>query len=97
MNYQKIVIVGNATKDAEAREAKSGTAYTRFAVAVGEAEGETSFFPVVVFGKAHEAVARYVTKGRQVLVEGRVTTGQGGRFRVVANRVVFGRQADQAE
>ena len=34
--------------------------------------------------------AKYITKGRQVLVEGRVETSEKGRFNVIAVRVVFG-------
>jgi single-stranded DNA-binding protein len=48
------------------------------------------FFPITVFGKQAEVVAQYVTKGRQVLVEGRIEASDNGRMSVVADRVVFG-------
>ena len=48
---------------------------------------------MVVFGKQGEAVAKYVTKGRQVLVEGRVLVNDKGYFNVVADWVQFGSEA----
>ena len=43
-----------------------------------------------MFGEYGETVAKYVTKGRQVLVDGRVQVSDKGRCRVIANRVQFG-------
>jgi single-stranded DNA-binding protein len=91
MNYQKIILAGNATADAERRTAKSGEVkYTTFSVAVGDAEDKTTYFNVVTFGKYGESIADHVTKGRQVLVEGRIDVSDKGRFNVVADRVRFG-------
>ena len=91
MDYQKLILVGNATVDAEQRTSKKGdVSYTTFSVGVSEGKDKTTFFPITVFGKHGEAVAKYVTKGRQVLVEGRVTVGEKGRFSVVADTVRFG-------
>jgi single stranded DNA-binding protein len=91
MNYQKLVIVGNATRDAEHKTSKSGeVAYTTFRLAVSDRKERSVFFPITVFGKQAEVVAQYVTKGRQVLVEGRIEAGENGRMSVVADRVVFG-------
>jgi single-stranded DNA-binding protein len=89
-DYQKIVLVGNATKDAEAKTAKdTDTPYTTFRLGVKDAKGRSSYFPVVVFGRSRDSVAEYVRKGRQVLVEGRIDVGTTGRASVVADRVVF--------
>ena len=91
MNYQKLIIAGNATVDAERKTSKKGdVSYTTFSVGVSDGKDKTTFFPVTVFGKHGEAVAKYVTKGREVLVEGRIDVGENGRFNVVANRVLFG-------
>ena len=49
----------------------------------------TSFFPVVVFGGYYDTVARYVTKGREVLVSGWVNVSDKGRLSVVADTVRF--------
>lgn len=94
MNYQKLIIVGNATKDAQPRQSKSGEkTFTTFDVGVSDGKDKTTYFPVVVFGKQGEAVAKYVTKGRHVLIEGRVTANDKGYFNVVADWVQFGPEA----
>ena len=91
MNYQKLILAGNATGDAERKTSKKGdVSYTTFDVGVGDAKDQTTFFPVVVFGDTGEAVAKYVTKGRLVLVEGRIQTNSKGRLSVVADNVRFG-------
>ena len=96
MNYQKLIIVGNATNDAERRTSQNGgVAYTTFRVGVSRGKDASTFFPVTVFGKHGQAVAEYITKGRQVLVEGRVEVSEKGYFSVVADRVTFGASAKQ--
>ena len=96
MNYQKLIIAGNVTADAEGRKSKkSDVAYTTFSVAVGDGKNRTTFFPVTVFGKQAKVVAQYVTRGRQVLVEGRIDVSDKGRFNVVADRVAFGAPASK--
>lgn len=91
MNYQKLILAGNATRDAEQRTSNDGaTTFTTLTVAVRAGKEQSTFFPVVVFGKQAEAVAQYVKKGRQVLVEGRIEANASGRFNVVADRVQFG-------
>lgn len=98
MNYQRLVLAGNVTSDPERKTSKKGdVTYTTFRVAVGDARDRTTFFPVAVFGKQAESVAKYVTKGRQVLVEGRIEVGEKGRFNVVADRVLFGAAAKAAK
>ena len=73
MNYQKLILVGNATGDAQSRKSKKGDVnYTTFGLGVGDRNDRTSFFPVTVFAKTAVLAKQYVTKGRQVLVEGRV-------------------------
>ncbi|HEY9078062.1 MAG TPA: single-stranded DNA-binding protein [Anaerolineaceae bacterium] len=90
MNYQKFVLVGNASTDAQVRKSKVGDiTFASFGVGVSNSKDRTSFFPVVVFGQLGEAIAKQVTKGRQVLVEGRIEVS-GGRFNIVADRVVLG-------
>jgi len=91
MNYQKIIVVGNAIKDAEQRKSKDGeTTFTTFDVGVSDTKDKTTYFPVVVFGKHGEVVAKYVTKGRHVLVDGRIQVNDKGYFSIVADRVQFG-------
>lgn len=91
MNFQKLIIVSNATKNAQPRQSKDGEkTFTTFNVGVSDGKDKTTYFPVVVFGKQGEAVAKYVTKGRYVLVEGRVLVNDKGYFNVVADWVQFG-------
>lgn len=48
MDYQKIILVGNATKDSEQKTSKDQEVkYTRFTIAVGERRGVRNFFPIV--------------------------------------------------
>lgn len=78
--YQHIVIVGNVGRDPEMRYTPSGDPVTNFSVAVnrrwtnrdGQPQEKTTWFRVSVFGRQAETVHQYVTKGRQVLVEGEV-------------------------
>lgn len=94
MNYQKLILVGNVTGDAQNRTSQKGdVGYTTFSVGVGDGKDKTTFFPVVAFSKLGSMAAKYIKKGRQVLVEGRVELSDKGRFNVVANRIMLGAQA----
>lgn len=91
MNYQKLILVGNAARDAERKTSKNNKiSYTTFSVGVSDGKDRAIFFPITAFGKSGESVAEYVKKGREVLVEGRIQMGENGRLNVVADRVVFG-------
>ena len=81
MSYQSTVIVGNLGRDPEMRYMPDGTAVTNLNVATnrkwndtatGQAQEETTWFRVSVWGKQAEACNEYLKKGRQVLVEGRL-------------------------
>lgn len=98
MNYQKIILVGNTTGNAQLRTSKDGnTTYATFSVGVSEAKDRNIFFTIAVFGKRAENVAKYVTKGRQVLVEGRIVVSNKGRFNVIADHMRLGPQTGQPE
>lgn len=79
--YQKIVIVGNLGGDPEMRYTPQGDAVTSFNVATnrrwtggdGQPAEETTWFRVSAWGKQAESCNQYLSKGRQVLVEGRLT------------------------
>ena len=78
--YQRITIVGNLGRDPELRYLPNGTPTTSLSVATnntytnqqGEQVKETTWFRVSVFGKQAESCSQYLTKGRSVLVEGRL-------------------------
>ena len=98
MDYQKIILVGNASDDPKIRKSKKGDiTFTTISVAVGDGKERTSFFPVVVFGKLGETVAEHVKKGRQILVEGRIEVAEKGRFNVIADRIRFGIKPSEPE
>jgi single-stranded DNA-binding protein len=93
MNYQKLVVVGNVAGTPSRRVSKKGdVSYVLFSVGVSEGKEESIFFPCAAFGKLGETVERFVSKGRGVLVEGRITLSAKGRFGVIADKVVFGAQ-----
>ncbi|MFQ5850977.1 MAG: single-stranded DNA-binding protein [Candidatus Binatia bacterium] len=71
MNYQKIILVGNATDAAKVAKPEGKTAYADVTVAVNRSHEEADFFPVRAFGKLVDVVAK-IEKGAKVLVEGRV-------------------------
>ena len=99
----KVTLIGRLTKDPEVRySAGSQTAVARFSLAIdrgkkpnGE-DGGADFPNIVAFGKTAELVERYVVKGQQIAVEGRIQTGSYERDGVkhyttdiVAERVEF--------
>lgn len=104
-SLNKVFVMGNLTRDPELRYIPSGSAVANFSIAVnrtykdttGEKKEEVSFIRVVVWGKMAEVCGEYLTKGRPVLVEGRLKSstweGQDGQKRsaldVVATNVQF--------
>lgn len=100
----KIFIMGRLTRDPELRRTQSGTAVTSFSLAVDRdfksqsGEKETDFIDVVAWRSTAEFVAKYFTKGRMAIVEGRLQirpwTDKDGNNRrsaeVVANNIYFG-------
>ncbi|MBL8190057.1 MAG: single-stranded DNA-binding protein [Acidobacteria bacterium] len=80
-SFNKIVIVGYLGRDPEIRYLPDGTAVCNFSVATtekkkdrsGESQDITTWFRINVWGKQAEAANQYLSKGRQVYVEGRLT------------------------
>jgi len=80
--YNKIILIGNLTKDPELRYTPQGTPVTSFRIAVNyryrqsaggdDTKQETLFIDNVVFGKQAESCSKYLNKGSSVLVEGRL-------------------------
>lgn len=79
-NLNKVYLLGNLTRDPELRYTSSGNAVTSFGLAVnknyttksGEKKQDTCFVKIVVFGKQAESCSKYLSKGRLVLVQGRL-------------------------
>lgn len=77
--FNRVILAGNLVRDPEIRYLPSGLSVTSFAIAVNsryrqnnELKEEVSYFDIVVFGKLGETCAEYLSKGRAVLVEGRL-------------------------
>jgi single-strand DNA-binding protein len=81
-SVNKVILVGNLGRDPEVRYTPSGQAVANFTVATNEAwtdkagqkQERTEWHRVVVWGKAAENCGEYLSKGRQVYVEGRLQT-----------------------
>jgi single-strand DNA-binding protein len=80
-NINRVVLVGNLTKDPELRHTPSGTAVCKLRLAVNtrqkdQASGEwgdkPNYFDVTVWGNQGESCAQYLAKGRPVAVDGRL-------------------------
>ena len=99
-----VIIMGRLTRDPEMRRTQNGTAVASLTLACDRdfkpksGEKETDFIDVVVWGKTAEFAANYFTKGRMVIVEGRLQVrgwqDKDGNKRksteVVADRMYFG-------
>lgn len=96
-NYNYCVLVGNLTRDPQTNATHSGTSVVNFNLAVNNtmAEDEVLFIPCVAFGKLADIVATYTSKGKNVLVSGRLvldkyTTREGenrSRIKLYANSI----------
>lgn len=90
--YNRVVLVGNLTRDIEMRYTPTGTAVGATGIAVtrkfttnGEKREETCFVDISFFGRTAEIANQYLSKGSKVLVEGRLKyeqwTDQNGQNR----------------
>ena len=75
----KVFLIGRLSRDPELRHTGTGTAVCQINVAISRplaqgAEPQTDFINVVVWNKQAENVAKYLSKGRQIAVEGRIQT-----------------------
>ncbi|MCE5302081.1 MAG: single-stranded DNA-binding protein [Planctomycetaceae bacterium] len=79
-SFNRVILVGNLTRDPELRYLASGTAVTDIGLAVsdrrksanGEWIEETTFVDVTLWGRTAEVVSEYLSKGSPVLIEGRL-------------------------
>ena len=80
MSFNKIILVGNLGKDPELRYTPQGTAVCSFSMATnekrrdksGEFQNVATWFRVTLWGTQAETASKYLTKGRQVYIEGRL-------------------------
>ena len=81
--FNKVVLVGNLSRDIEIRYAQSGNAIANTAIAVtrkftqnGERKEEVCFIDITFFGRSAEVANQYLRKGSKVLIEGRLNFDQ---------------------
>lgn len=104
-SLNKVLLIGNLTRDPELRYTPQGSAVCTFGLATnrswttedGEKREETEFHTIVAWNKLAEICAEYLSKGRPAFIEGRLSTreweGQDGTKRksteIVASEVIF--------
>lgn len=115
MDLNKVMIIGRLTRDPEARTTPQGTPITSFSVATGRVwkdqsgtqQEKTEFHNIVAWRRLAEIAAQYLTKGRQVYIEGYLqtqswddkTSGQK-RYRteiVAENMIMLGNKSDNGQ
>lgn len=83
-SFNKVILVGNLTRDPELRYTPKGTAIAKIAIAVnrkwttdtGEQKEEVTYVDVDAFGKSAETIGQYMRKGSPMLIEGRLRLDQ---------------------
>jgi single-strand DNA-binding protein len=83
-SFNKVILIGNLTRDPELKYTPKGTAVAKIGLAVnrswksesGETREEVTFIDVDAFGRQAEVIAQYVKKGRPLMVEGRLRLDQ---------------------
>jgi single-strand DNA-binding protein len=101
-SFNRVILLGNVTRDPELRYISSGTAVTDVGLAVndrrknasGEWVEETTFVDVTLWGRTAEVAGEYVTKGSPLLIEGRLKLDtwekdgkKNSKLRVVCDRM----------
>jgi single-strand DNA-binding protein len=83
-SFNKVILVGNLTRDPELRYTPKGTAIAKIGLAVNrvwytetnEKKEEVAFIDIDAFGKQAETIGQYLKKGRPILIEGRLRLDQ---------------------
>jgi len=81
--FNKVILIGNLGADPETRYTQSGTAVCKFSLATsrkfngkdGQKQEKTEWHRIVAWGKLAEICSQYLSKGRQVMIEGRIEYG----------------------
>ena len=106
MNVNKVLLIGNLTRDPEMRSLPSGQPVANFGIATnrvwrdkeGQKQQQADFHNIVAFGKLAETVNQYMKKGNMMYVEGRLTTRswdapdgtKKSRTEIIAETIQFG-------
>jgi len=113
MNFNKAIVVGRLTRDPESRTLPSGQSVSSFGLATnrvwtdqsGNKQEAAEFHNIVAFGKLADICSNYLSKGRLVLIEGRIQTrsweGQDGnkryRTEIVVDNMQMGPRSGSSE
>ena len=114
MEFNKVMIAGNLTRDPDLRNLNNGTPVCGFGLASNrkftrkgeeESQEETCFVDITVWGRQGEICNEYLSKGRGVLVDGRLKFekwqdkegNQRSKLSIVADRVHFMPRGNSAE
>jgi single-strand DNA-binding protein len=82
MNLNKVMLIGNLTRDPESRTIPSGQMVCNFSIATssqwtgadGKKQERTEYHPIVAWGKLAEICTQYLVKGKKIYAEGRLQT-----------------------
>lgn len=104
-SFNKVILMGNLTRDPEMRYTQGGMAVCNFDIAVNDGYGdkkETLFMRIATFNKQAENCSQFLAKGRPVLIDGRLKANvwekedgtKQTRVEVLASNVTFLRTGD---
>ena len=104
MNVNKVILVGRAGKDPEARETGKGETVANISLATNSGYGDnekTDWHRVTFFGKLANTVIEYVKKGQELYVEGRISyskyTGKDGVEKYSTSIIAYSMQMGKKE
>lgn len=104
MNFNSVTLMGNLTREPELKWLPSGSAVCNFSIAINDKYKKdeqwvdnVSYFDIVVFGRQAETSNEYLSKGRPVLVEGKLQQRRWeandgtkrNKVEIVASNVIF--------
>jgi single-strand DNA-binding protein len=83
-SYNKVILIGNVTRDPEMQKLPNGTAIAKFGLAMnrkyklesGESRDEVTFVDVDLFGRTAEVAGQYVKSGDPIMIDGRLKFDQ---------------------
>ena len=99
-NYNKVILMGNLTRDPELKYTPQGTSVCTFSIAFNEKRKEvekTHFFDCEAWSKTAELITQYLKKGDQVCVDGRLdynswddqTGNKKSKIKIVVDKIQF--------
>lgn len=115
MSYNKVTLVGRLGKDPEMKYTQGGTGYCKFSIATdeswkdkdGEKQSVTTWHDIIVWSKLAEVCEKYLQKGKQVLIEGKIQKRswddkESGKKMwaveiVASNMVMLGSKSDESK